>query len=104
MATFITLTSRTSGTKLRINADHLTSYFVGAVSGTDLVFEGGHDFAVTETPEQIDALLGVTESAAVAMPKMVAALEMAREYLSDWTGGKPCLDAIDAALRAARGE
>lgn len=103
MATFITLTYH-GGQKMRVNADTISVYTAdgnGSCLKTTAPDADGYDpfLCVTETPEQIDALLGVTaDPARDAIPDMIDALKMAREYMSDWTGGKPCLDAIDAAL------
>lgn len=55
---FITLTSSTSGTKLRINAAHIVSYYPDLGCGAAVVLRDDNDFTVAETPEQIDALLG----------------------------------------------
>ena len=62
MADFITLTSRDTGKRQRINADHIVriidmgTYALIVTSETDCP----DGMAVDETPEQIDALLGVT--------------------------------------------
>lgn len=107
---FITLTGM-NGSPIRVAAAHVIHYGTGINGGKPNTYVDttsanidGSDLWVTETPEQIDALLGVTaDRVLAAVPKMIAAMEMAREYMSDWTGGKPCLDAIDDALSQATG-
>lgn len=88
MATFITLTL-TSGHSIRVNSELMTSYSADVASFSEQrgsyvrMYEpytdpAKYDFFVTETPEQIDKMLGVTDNA-----KMVAALVHCRELLID---------------------
>lgn len=60
MANFITLTDADDGTRRRINVNAIDQYFD---AGNTLVLSESGSFRATETPEQIDALLGVTDSA-----------------------------------------
>ncbi|MBP2230772.1 hypothetical protein J2847_004081 [Azospirillum agricola] len=59
MSKFITLTDAQDGTRRRINADSIAQYFA---SGYTMVLSESGSFDALETPEQIDAMLGVTET------------------------------------------
>lgn len=105
MATFITLTEKSDGMARRVKVDAITQYF--AYHGETYVFVGADQSSVrvTETPEQIDAMLGVTESPAVAALDGIIewAFKTHGESWDSVTTPGPVVAAC-FALRAARGE
>lgn len=112
MAAFITLTD-VAGLPELVNADHITRAWARGEGGSRVSFLDGEDtVAYRETPEQIDALLGVTEPVDVSVYR--AALEQIAQspkHLPDeedaegWaTLASDRREIACTALRAARGE
>ena len=114
MATFITLTDCV-GTCFKLRVDSIEAYRAADASDREkfpnanctIMLRSCATF-VTETPEQIDALLGV---AADPVPALIEALQTVRvgcptaereaeaRYGKNWRN-----DVINATIRAARGE
>lgn len=79
MAKFITLTD-VAGLPELVNADHITRVWERGEGGSRVSFLDGEDtVAYRETPAEIDAMLGVTESGEA----IAAALEAEADRMDD---------------------
>lgn len=118
MATFITLTL-TSGHSIRVNSELMTSYSADVASFSEQcgsyvrMYEpytdpAKYDFFVTETPEQIDKMLGVTERPAEtyrkALEQIAEPLDFATCIGDPWDFYRDLQAVARDAIAAARGE
>lgn len=109
MATFITLTGH-NGKQLRIRSASIDAF--ERLNDKTAVYIGGETYHVTETPEQIDKMLGVTadpvRDAAPALLNelrdLVGWIEENQRSIEAEVLTDDLLDGPRAALRAARGE
>lgn len=58
--TFLELTRKYNGIKVRVNMDHVSEYFANE-EGTMLVYENGKALTVEQTPEHIDVKIRAIE-------------------------------------------
>ncbi|AIB11808.1 hypothetical protein ABAZ39_07315 [Azospirillum argentinense] len=91
IAQFITLTG-TNGKPLRVRAERIDA-FERLINET-AVYMGSETYKVTETPEQIDALLGVTQPVDIAAAVMKA-MDASGERVDD-KGEEYCAGFDDA--------
>ncbi|CAO3358679.1 hypothetical protein [Azospirillum palustre] len=80
MADFITLTGK-NGFKPRVNVDHITSCAWNEEKQITAVDLSDGTYSVTETPEQIDALLGVTDKPVI--DELASAVKLVRSIIKD---------------------
>ena len=103
---FITLTSA-NGKPARVRADRIDA-FERLITET-AVYNGSETYRVTEAPEQIDALLGVTATPVRdAAPELLAVLGMVAVRLRAMDGMSQreqieTADLVDAAIASAAG-
>lgn len=114
MATFITLTSAGNDLRVRFAVAHIVRYEPSS-DGSDIIttepLENGQlgAYSVTETPEQIDAMLGVTEDSIVTarLVSLVDDILTSPAALNrpwEWDEREAWISKAQKAVRAARGE
>ncbi|WP_431861458.1 hypothetical protein [Azospirillum sp.] len=108
---FIQLTDCDDMPPTRFNVDHIV-WYMPPVKGRGSVvcvtqYGDSNEVRVDETPEQIDALLGVTE----APPSVIDVLREVMEWIACWSPNfsddaewQETKSRVDAVLAAARGE
>lgn len=79
MADFITLTD-INGVRETVNVDRIIRVYQHN-KGSVVIYGRDHSEQYRETPEQIDAMLGVTDSGGVA--ELVAAIKLVRSIVKD---------------------
>ncbi|PWC54402.1 hypothetical protein TSA6c_00290 [Azospirillum sp. TSA6c] len=105
MATFITLT-KSGISPERINADRIVRYYASN-DGSRIDLGNVHDEWYSETPAEIDALLGVTESDRARLVSLVDRVLTSPAALNrpwEWDEREAWISEAQKAVRAARGE